>query len=116
VKHGPPKEDTQGRDPSSSLAARREALPQYRLTPQKYPSPSRRFKGHTRIRASLITHGSPALRCCYCRRRITPADDGQRVSKHVYSHTACAWRANDNFFAVLDKNANTPQLDTERRS
>lgn len=43
-----------------------------------------------------------ALRCVYCLQLIDTDDAAQKVSKSEYAHTACGWRVNDAFFAMLD--------------
>jgi hypothetical protein len=47
-------------------------------------------------------HDNEALRCLYCSRAITAADDTQRVSKREVAHTACAFAVNDAFFFFCD--------------
>ena len=41
------------------------------------------------------------LRCCYCLQVVTADDDAQRVSKHEYAHTVCAFAVNDAFFFFM---------------
>jgi hypothetical protein len=48
-------------------------------------------------------HDSEALRCIYCTQRINANDDTQRVSKHEVAHTACAWAADEAFWAISDE-------------
>lgn len=46
---------------------------------------------------------SDTLPCYYCAHRInTQADDWQRIGKGVYAHDVCAWRVNDEFWAVRE--------------
>jgi hypothetical protein len=42
------------------------------------------------------------LRCCYCSQLLNEDDDAQRIDKNEYAHTACAFAADEAFFAALD--------------
>lgn len=47
-------------------------------------------------------HNSAAIPCVYCNAIISEAEEAQKVSKQGVVHTACAWTAEEAFWATLD--------------
>lgn len=50
------------------------------------------------------------LRCVYCLQFIDKDDDAQRIDKRQYAHTACAFAADQAFWAALDTESETDDV------